>query len=108
MSKLSEVKDRETKKVNFVSSPDDYIEIYTDLLFGDVREIDKLQKGDKGNEIDIGIKMIILIAKGWSITDDNGETLPINKENLSQLPSKDINEITKAVTGIVNPDNKKK
>lgn len=108
MSKLSEISKRETEKAYLQSSSEDYIEFYTDMLFGEVREIDKLQNDDKATDIDVGVKMIMILAKDWTITDDEGKKLPINKENIEKLPSKDINAISKLVTKIVRMNDDKK
>jgi len=60
------------------------------------------------DEIEKGKMMILKSIESWNLTDDNGETLPIDLKTISELPGEIIIPITKRLNEISEEKDVKK
>ena len=83
-------RERETKKVTLEDDDNGELEIYTDVLIGDVI-------GLVDNDISEGDKMIQLLPKlikSWNYTEEDGSPTPITGENIQRLTAKSLSKLT--------------
>jgi len=102
MTKLTDV--RKTKKVT-LPSYDVEVELYDQLLTGDVNVIRKNFESDD----DRGLETIRLHIKSWPFVDESDKPLPVTVENLNKLPMSDTLALLSAIgTNDVEEEGKKK
>lgn len=94
---------RETKTISLPSFPDSKVEIYDSLLVGEMQTINF----EAGNELLMTIEAIPKLIKSWNFTNEAGETLEINKENLGFLKLDDLQYLGEQIVAF-NNENKKK
>lgn len=82
---MSQLLDNRITKEIVLPTANVTIEIYTDLLTGDVNRLRKEFTADEER----GIETIRLYIKSWPFTDENDKPLPITVENLNKLPMQD-------------------
>jgi len=76
---------RETKTVELPSFENSKVVLYKTLLTGQVKELENSK-----DEMERGIKTLILLIKEWNFTNEKNEPLPINEESINMLPIKDL------------------
>ena len=72
---------RTRKTVSIPEIKDSEINIWTNLLWGDLEDITKEEESDVSRGMVALTKLII----NWNLTDENGNKLPINKETLCRF-----------------------
>lgn len=101
MTQLTDV--RKTKKVK-LPSYDVEVEIYTELLTGEVNKIRK----DFENDDDRGLETIRLHIKSWPFVDAAEKPVPVTVDNLNKLPMTDTLALLKAIGAISEEEDGKK
>ena len=80
---------RTTKTITLPSWADSKVEIYHSLLVGDLKNIN--HKSD--NQVELIVESLPAFIKSWNFTDEAGQTLEINRENLNFLQMEDVTYI---------------
>lgn len=91
-----------------LSNPDYWVEVVTDLKYGDMKKFANVSQGgqvDFATSADLFLETII---KSWNLDDDNGNVLPITPENINRLEQKDAILILNEVGGMVETEDQKK
>lgn len=99
---------QELKKLPLKSNPDYWVEILTDLKYGDIKKFASVgQEGemDFAASADIFLQVVI---KSWNLDDDQGNVLPITPENIDRLEKDDALLIVNEAGGLVEDDAEKK
>lgn len=94
---------RQTKIIELPNWKGSQVEIYDSLLVGDMARIDT----KSSNAIEQVVNSLHMFIKSWNFTDEQGNTLEINRENLNFLKADDVQVITEAVAAF-NLEVKKK
>ncbi len=94
---------RETKAVELPSFKGSSILLYKTLLTGQIKELEGTT-----NEMDRGIKTLILLIKEWNFTDEEDKPLPITQDSINILPIKDLRFLMTEMTAIFDDDDEKK
>ncbi len=76
---------RKVVEVTLPSFPESKIAVYQDLLFGDMKELEKAT-----TDSERGLVSMRLLIKDWNFTNEKGEKLLVTEENLEKLPVKDL------------------
>lgn len=101
---MPQLKDlRQTKIVELPSYPESKVEIYDSLLVSDTLGIDRKES----DSVKLSIEVLPLFIKSWNFTNENGEVMPINKENLGFLKQTDAVFLIDAITEFGGIDKKK-
>lgn len=116
---------RETKKLNLLSDPEAWVEVYVSQTYGDFLEIQKAsmsamkvtggqQESSSGLEADLSSFMTSTLERmivAWNFTNEAGEPLPVTMEHIKLMDTKDVlfifNEISKTA-GVISDVDKKK
>jgi len=91
MTNLKEV--RGTKKIKLPKTGAE-IEVWDDLLAGDIEAIQKAK--DDVERVFIALTKII---KDWDLVDENGQKLAVNAENLKKIPLQDLMKLVEEAFG---------
>jgi len=103
---MPELKDfRKVEVIELPSFPGSKVEIYDQLIFGNIVQLDEL--GEDATDMERIIKAASLLIKSWNLTDKDGNVLPITVENIRKLPIKDANILMKKVTEAIEGRPKK-
>lgn len=98
---------RPTEKVTLTSDPEKWIEVYTDLRYGDIKQI-ATESGDGDSNIVAADHILKLLIVSWNLDDDSGVIVPITTEAIDQLRKEDAEIILNRVSGVVITDDAKK
>lgn len=101
-------KETQLKKLSLKSNPDYWVEVITDLKYGDMKKFANIsQEGqvDFATSADLFLETII---KSWNLDDDKGEVLPITPENINRLDQADAIMILNEAGGLVETEDQKK
>lgn len=93
---------RNTLTVKLPSFKEGKVTLHKGFLFSDLKEIEASK-----TDYERGVKSLIALAKEWNLTNEKGEVLPINAENLGKLPMKDMIFLTTKVNEILSVSEKK-
>jgi hypothetical protein len=96
---------RKVHVIELPSFPKSKVEIYDGLLFGELRELESIEKDE-----DRGIKGILKLIKSWNFDDPEGNPLEICEDSLSLFPAKDLTVLMNKAAELagVQEENKKK
>jgi len=94
---------RETIKTELPSFPGSKVILYKSLLFGQTREISKLE-----NEQDAGVKVLEYLIKDWNLTDEDGEKLEVSSDVFNKLPMEDMTHLMNKMTDFLKMEAPKK
>lgn len=83
-------KTRPTKKLTLPNPAGTEVEVVTSLTIGDIMGIRK-DENDFAQEF---IKMMPNIITAWNLTDEEGNTLPINAETIAMLPVESMEKLS--------------
>lgn len=92
--KLKDV--RKTEKVSLPSYEGSEV-----LIYDGFRAIDQEKVLAAESDFEKGLVALQCLVKSWNFTDDDEKELPITKESLSQLSSKDFNFLLTKVSEVV-------
>lgn len=92
-----------TVKVELPSYPGSEVVMYEKAPFGAIADV----KDGMGN-IDIAKNVLPRIILEWNLTDEKGNTLPINIETLLKLPLDDVNFLLESALEHIKGTLKKK
>lgn len=92
---------RKTYTLELPSFKGSEVELYENFLFGESIELERNK-----DEIERGVKSMILLIKRWNFTDEEGKELEVNEENLRKLPSSDLVMLLNKVTEIFKKQEK--
>lgn len=101
-------KETQLKKLKLKSNPDYWVEITTDLKYGDLKAFASVsQEGqvDFATSADLFLKTII---KNWNLDDGEGNVLPVTPENIDRLEQADALLILNEAGGLVESESQKK
>lgn len=101
-------KETTTKKLTLPSDEKYWVEIVTDLKYGDIK---KFAAGSVDGEIDFSAAadtFLQTVIKDWNLDDDQGNILPITPENIDRLDKDDAILIVNEAGGLVEGDAEKK
>lgn len=113
---MPQLKDfRNSKTISLPSMPDSKIEICGVLLVGQSAEI---MARDKEDEVDVekldkeemflySLENLPYFIKSWNFTEDNGDPMPITRENLNFLKQEDFAYLTKEIEKMIDEGKKK-
>ena len=87
---------RKAKVFELPSYKGSKVELYDGLLFGDIRELEKVEKDE-----DRGIKGLVKLIKSWNFINEKKELLEITEENLNLFPAKDLTFLMNKITDLV-------
>ena len=89
---------RETKTVALPSYPESKVEIYKDIIFGDLVGFNL----GEGGELDVNKSLDFLpkLIKSWNFTNEKNEALIVNSENLKLLNVADVTFLFEQVTDL--------
>lgn len=93
---------RTTKKISLPSFEGSEVEIYGSLLVGDIKGIDY-----KTNDLQQSVDTIPLFIKSWNFTNEAGEMLEINGENIGFLQIADIEYLSQQIMAFEAESKKK-
>ena len=92
---------RETFTVELPSFEGSEVELYKTLEFGQSGQIQKYQ--EKG-EFEGGVMALQFLIRDWNLYDKDGDKLPIEKEVIERLPSKDVSFLVRKVEGFLKEE----
>lgn len=101
-------KDTQLKKLPLKSNPDYWVEIATDLKYGDLKQFANIsQEGsvDFATSADLFLKTVI---KNWNLDDENGKALPVTPENIDRLEQADALMLLNEAGALVETEGQKK
>lgn len=101
-------KEEKLKKLKLKSNPAYWVEIITDLKYGDLKNFaDISQSGavDFAASADVFLETVI---KSWNLDDDAGTVLPVTPENINRLSQEDAVLILNEASSMVETEDKKK
>lgn len=94
---------RKISKVKLPSFPEVEVELYSELLTGQIGELNKIK-----NDYDRGIETLRFLIKTWSFVDKEDKILEISKETLSKLPAGDFTVLMNTAVNSLDKLNEKK
>lgn len=102
--KNSRMKYREVKtyRIDFGDDGDLNVEYYPNALTLNLQK--KVQAAAKENDLQTIADEFFKVVKTWDVQDDDGNVLPINRESLSDLGIRTLNEIIEQLAGNENPN----
>ena len=80
---------QETKEIELPSYKGSKVEISTTVTWKDVADLTTTT--DPEITAENGVKLVARIIKKWNFTDEDGNTLPINEDNVGLLAINDLN-----------------
>lgn len=83
-------KEQQLKKINLASDPKYFVEILTDLTWGDIKKFAKINQDGQVDFATSGDLYLQTVIKSWNLDNDAGEVLPITPENLDRLEREDV------------------
>lgn len=101
-------KEQQLKKLTLESDPKYWVEIVTNLKYGDVKKFANVAEDgevDFATSADLFLQSVI---KSWNLDDDTGTVLPITSENIDRLDQKDAIAILNEAGGLVETEDQKK
>lgn len=101
-------KEQQLKKLTLESDPNYWVEIITDLKYGDVK---KFANVNQDGEVDFATSADLFlqsVIKSWNLDDAGGQVLPITPENIDMLDQKDAIAILNEAGGLVESEDQKK
>lgn len=101
-------KQQQLKKLTLPSNKNYWVEILTDLKYGDLK---KFASTNADGQIDFGAAADVFMAtvvKNWNLDDESGNVLPITPENLDLLEKDDALLIINEAGGLVESEDQKK
>jgi hypothetical protein len=100
-------KEQQLKKLP-LSNPDYWVEILTDLQYGDIKKFAAVtQEGDVDFQT-AADTFLQTVIKSWNLDDDQGNVLPITPENIDRLTKDDALLIVNEAGGLVEDEAQKK
>jgi hypothetical protein len=94
---------RKTVKISLPSFPESEIEIYEDLLFGQMKSVSECS----GSDMDRGILVLQHLIKDWNFVDEKNEKLKVDSETLSSFPLKDFTILMEKANSVFEEFSKK-
>lgn len=94
---------RKTAKITLPSFPESEIEIYEDLLFGQMKSISEC----KGSDIERGILVLQYLIKDWNFVDEGNEKLKVDDKTLNSFPLKDLTILMEKANSVFEDFSKK-
>lgn len=97
---------RPTRQIKFVTNPAFYVEVYTNMSWGDRKVLRELVANrDKDDEYftkssDV---MALRLIKDWNLDDAKANKLPIDQESLDALDERDHDVIMDAIAPVISP-----
>lgn len=101
-------KETTTKKLTLPSDEKYWVEIVTDLNYGDIK---KFAAAGAGGEVDFSAAadtFLLTVIKDWNLDDDQEAVLEINSANIDRLEKDDAILIVNEAGGLVEGDAEKK
>lgn len=95
---------RGTKKITLSDYPDSEVEVYDGVLVADYPVVQDIVKDTEN--VEKIIKALVVMIKGWNFTNEAGEALPVNEENIGKLAASALLEIANTIAEAI--DAKKK
>jgi len=83
-----------------------WIEIPCEVGYGQI-ESATAELGNETNQQLLGKKLVIKLAKGWNLTEDDGTPAELNEKNFDRLPVDAARKIVENVTKKISLDKKK-
>lgn len=97
---------RPTKRIQLVSDPEQWVDYYTKLNWGDRKTFNEASKGFGSGGADITISVDLSMArllKDWSLTDKDGGKLPLDQASFDLLEVVDADAIAGALAEVLAP-----
>jgi len=94
---------RKTVDLTLPSFPESKIELYEDLLFGQM----KLVSECKGSDMERGILVLQYLIKDWNFVNEKDEKIEINEETLKSFPLKDFTILMEKANSVFEKYSKK-
>jgi hypothetical protein len=100
----------ETRKISLVTDPEAYVEVRLKQTYGDFLAIQKEMMGDGMSADELGktqmkvdvsafmISTLVNMIVGWNFTDESGVALPVTRENILLLDTKDASYVFTEIT----------
>lgn len=85
--------ERKTKKVLLPSNNDYWVEVYTDLEYGDVVKSGAVNKDGSQDLIASGSRVMVQMIRAWNLDDADGNVVEINAESVFKLSQRDAQAI---------------
>lgn len=98
---------RPTDKVNLVSDPEQWVEYYTRLNWGDRKAFRGTAAGvaDGGDTLTVSVDVALArLIKDWSLTDKDGNKLPVVQSSFDLLENDDLDKIAGALAEVTAPE----
>ena len=80
---------RKTKKVNLLSNPDYWVEIYTDIKWGQSKHALQIKEDGTVDMVISADKLLQMMILDWNLDDEKGDKAPINEEWIDKLEPSD-------------------
>ena len=93
--------ERKLLEVDLVAIEGGKVWVQEEMLAAD---IDKMAQQDNAQSV---VKALAMLIKEWNLTDEEGETLPIDEKTVGALSFKDVNAILLKL-GLIQADLEKK
>lgn len=93
---------RQTRTLSLPSYKGSKIVVYEDYLSYQTPQLDKAD-----NDYEAGLKVLLFLLKSWNFVDGEDKPLPIDKETLGQLPSKDLSFLLQETAKMYTESKKK-
>lgn len=101
-------KDQTLKKLTLPTNVKYWVEILTDLRYGDIK---KFATASQEGQVDFATNADIFlqtVVKNWNLDDDQGHVLEITAANLDRLEKDDVLAIINEAGGLVESEAEKK
>ena len=90
---------RKITKIELPSYKESEIELYDDLLFGEIDKINKIK-----DDTEKGYAVLVDLIKDWNLYDEEKKKLDPSKEVFMKLPVKDLTFLMQKVRKILSPE----
>lgn len=91
--------ERETKKVLLPSNNEYWVEVYTDIEYGDVMKSGAVRKDGTPDLVASGSRILIQMIRAWNLDDKDG-IKEINEESVGRLSQRDAQAILDSMNDV--------
>lgn len=93
---------RPTEKVKLVSNEKYWVEVLTELRYGDIKAFAKPSPDGSVDFVGAADKFLETIIVDWNLDDEAGKKIEVNPENINQLTQEDAELLMRRLGGMVS------
>lgn len=90
---------RTTKKVKLPSNPDFWVEIFTDIKWGESKHFMQIKDDGSIDMVASADQFLLHLIQQWNLTGEDDEVVPVTQENIDLLERDDALLLVKEAGG---------